>query len=298
MNIPNSNIPLNKNNRNPGGKMSQQQKIETIFVIKRQTLIVISSLILFFSGISFTGFSQISSNAQEVWPSIDAYLRLNQKWRLYSTAAVTRMDESSYADGAIGIFADYFIFPPALAQKWVPQRKDSLPGKFFWLRFGYQYSATPPSAEDPFKENMLVTESNSRFYLHHKMLLTVKNRFDWRFKNEDFNLRYRPRVTIERDMRTEYLTFTAYGFVEYFANFGNGQVDRLRSQFGAEFRVAKHINYEIFWNHQFENAPEVKEVDAFGMTLKFYYDKKDFKNTPRLKKIFGKKDKSKTAEKQ
>jgi hypothetical protein len=205
------------------------------------------------------------------------------------------MEESSYADGAIGIFADYFIFPPALAQKWVPQRKDSLPGKFFWLRFGYQYSATPPSAEDPFKESMLVTESNSRFYLHHKMLLTVKNRFDWRFNNDDFNLRYRPRVTVERDMRTEYLTFTAYGFAEYFANFGNGQVDRLRSQLGVEFRVAKHMNYEIFWNHQFENAPEVKQVDAFGMALKFYYDKKDFKNTPRLKKLFGKKDKSKPA---
>jgi hypothetical protein len=267
------------------------------FVRKNTRRVLFSSLIA--SGCIFMqpSYAQISSNAQEVWPSIDAYLRLNQKWRLYSTVAGTRMDESSYADGAIGMFADYFIFPPALAQKWAPQRKDSLPGKFFWLRFGYQYSATPPSAEDPFKESMLVTESNSRFYLHHKMLLTVKNRFDWRFKNEDFNLRYRPRVTVERDMRTEYLTFTAYGFVEYFANFGNGNVDRLRSQLGVEFRVAKHMNYEIFWNHQFENAPEVNEVDAFGMTLKFYYDKNDFKNTPRLKKLFGKKDKSKPAEK-
>ena len=102
---------------------------------------------------------------------------------------------------------------------------------------------------------MLVTEANARAYLPWKMLFTVKNRFDWRLKNEEFNLRYRPRLVVERDLRTEYLMFTAYGFLEYFGNFGNSQVDKLRAQFGVEIRVLKHVNYEIFWNHQFENAP-------------------------------------------
>ena len=119
------------------------------------------------------------------------------------------------------------------------------------------------------------------------MLLTAKNRFDWRSKDGDFNVRYRPRVAIERDMHTEFLVFTASGFVEYFANFGNEQVDKLRTQFGVEIRVTKHINYEVFWNHQFENMPEVQEVDAFGMTVKIYMDKKDFKEP-----IFKKKKRS------
>ncbi|MCU0403725.1 MAG: DUF2490 domain-containing protein [Chitinophagaceae bacterium] len=253
-------------------------------------------IIIFGISASQKGFSQLSSNAQEVWPAIDAYLRLNQKWRIYATTAATKMNESSYADGAIGIFGDYFTSPPGFVQKMKPQRSDSLPGKFLWIRFGYQYSATPPSAEDPFSESMIVTEANGRFYLPEKMLMTIKNRFDWRFKDEEFNLRYRPRMTIERDMRTQYLTFTAYGFLEYFGNFGNAQVDRLRSQLGVELRVTRHINYEIFWNHQFANEPEVQSVDAFGMTLKIYMDKNDFKNSKELKKIFGKKDKKKTEE--
>lgn len=258
--------------------MNHRYISETIFKIKKRSLIVISSLIWFCLINSFTGFSQLSSNAQEVWPSVDAYLKLNQKWRLYGTAAGTKNDGSSYADGALGFFADYFTTPLGYVQKWKPQRSDSLPGKFLWLRFGYQYSATPQSAEDPFKESVLVTEANSRFYLPYKMLLTYKNRLDWRFKNEEFNLRYRPRLMVERDMRTEFLTFTAYGFAEYFFNFGNGQVDKLRSQFGVELRVTKRMNYEVFWNHQFAHVPEVQEVDAFGMTLKIYMDKKDFKN--------------------
>jgi hypothetical protein len=238
------NTHWNKLIRYSGGKMIQWKNKETKFLPKKGLLIAISSLILCCLGNSFTGYSQISSNAQEVWPSVDAYLMLNQKWRLYGTTAATKKGGSSYADGALGFFADYFTTPPGFVQKWKPLRSDSLPGKFLWLRFGYQYSATPPSSEDPFKESVLVTEANSRFYLPYKMLLTVKNRFDWRFKNEEFNLRYRPRVTVERDMRTEFMTFTAYGNMEYFGNFGNGQVDRFRTQLGVELRVTKHMNYE------------------------------------------------------
>ncbi len=224
--------------------------------------------------------AQLARNSQEVWPSIDAYYRINQKWRLYGTVAGTKMDESSYADGAVGIFADYFIFPPPIVQKWSHHRNDSLPGKFFWMRFGYQYSATPPSSEDPFKESMLVAETNSRFYLPLKMLLTVKNRFDGRVQNDEFNVRYRPRLNVERDLKTEYLNFTAYGFGEYFVNFGNQQVDKFRTQLGVEIRVTRHVNYEVFWNHQFANGSEVQEVNAFGMTIKVYLHRNDFKKKP------------------
>jgi hypothetical protein len=219
---------------------------------------------------------QLARNSQEVWPAIDAYLRFNQKWRLYATSAATKKDGSSYSDAAIGVFGDYFASPVGFATKIMPNRADSLPGKFLWLRAGYQYSATPPSSEDPFKESMLVTEANPRFYLPYGMLLTIKNRFDWRFNEGNFNARYRPRLMIEKDMHTEYLFFTATGFLEYYANFGSGSVNRLKSQIGIELRVFKRMNYEVYWNHQFANEPEIQSVDAFGMTLKLYLDKKDF----------------------
>jgi hypothetical protein len=128
------------------------QQIMLLFHLVRKNTrrVLFSSLIA--SGCFFMqpAYAQLSSNAQEVWPSIDAYLRLNQKWRLYSTVAGTRMEESSYADGAIGIFADYFIFPPALAQKWVPQRKDSLPGKFFLASVWIPVQCHPTECRRPF----------------------------------------------------------------------------------------------------------------------------------------------------
>ena len=168
---------------------------------------------LFFIFIFSTGkesLAQVSRNAQEVWPAIDAYYKINPKFRIYATAGGTKLETSNYADGAIGVFVDYFTFP--FTKIFRPDHADSLPGKFLWLRGGYQYSATPPSAEDPFKESTVVTEANARYYLPFQMLLTWKNRFDWRFKNGDFNARYRPKIMVEKDLRTAYLFFTVTGF--------------------------------------------------------------------------------------
>jgi hypothetical protein len=213
--------------------------------------------------------AQLASKSQEVWPSIDAYYRINPAFRIYATVAGTKLSESSYSEGAFGIFLDYFTFPPRFH---IPRgHNDSLPGKYIWLRVGYQYSASPPSADDPFRENMVVIEGNSRFYLPSQVMLTWKNRFDGRLKNGDFNVRYRPRIMFERDFKTEFLSFTGYVFGEYFVNFSQASVNRFRTQAGIEIRVTKEINYEVFWNHQFQNQPEISEVDAFGMTLKLYF---------------------------
>lgn len=224
-------------------------------------------------------YAQPAAKAQEIWPSIDVYYRLNPKMRLYGTAAGTKKDESSYSDAALGIFFDYFGYSFSPVKKIIRAgHSDSLPGQFLWLRAGYQYSATPPSSKDPFKENMLVTEANSRFYLPFTILMTVKNRFDWRSKNGEFNGRYRPRLMLEKDLRTEFMFFTVNAFGEYFVNFGAPEVNRFRTQVGVEFRVTKRFNYEVYWNHQFENLPEVPEVDAFGMTIKAYLQYKKRKS--------------------
>jgi len=201
---------------------------------QHQLAVLLLTMALIFCNVN--GFAQLSRTSQEVWPLVDAYYRLNQKFRMYATVAATKLEESTYSDGAVGLFVDYFAYPPKIANKLRHNHSDSLPGKFLWLHGGYQYSATPPSSKDPFKENMFVTEANTRFYLPFDMLLTWKNRFDWRINNSKFKSRYRPRLMLERDFKTEYLFFTAYGYGEYYANFGNGSVNRFKTQLGVEIR--------------------------------------------------------------
>jgi hypothetical protein len=262
-------------------------------LMKSQIFFRLCLLIFFLEVFGIDSYAQLATKSQEVWPSIDLYYNINKKFRVYGTFGGTKQDSSSYSEGAIGVFVDYFTFPFTRILR--PGSPDSLPGKFMWLRGGYQYSATPTSAEDPFKESMFVTEANYRFYLPFKILMTARNRFDWRVKNDDFNLRYRPKLVLEKDLKTEYLTFTPNFFAEYFANFDNSAVNKFRIQLGVEIRVIKRMNYEVFWNHTFENQPEIQEVDAFGMTLKFYTSYKDTKELLGKMKMKKKNGKGKNA---
>jgi len=276
-------------NKERGSNISFIRKILFVANLKTGFLRWIFSALLMIIGTAQESKAQLATKTQEVWPSMDAYYRINPKFRVYGTIGGTKIEESSYTDGAIGVFIDHFTYP--LTNIFRPNHAEGLPERFLWLRAGYQYTATPPSAEDPFKESMVVTEANYRFNLPFEILLTTRNRFDWRFNSGDFNSRYRPKLVLDKDLHTEYLTFTATGFVEYFLNFGNSAVNRLRTQIGVEIKVFKHINYEVFWNHQVANLPEIQKVDAFGMCLKIYL------NHPEVKKYLESKIHMKKSEK-
>lgn len=125
---------------------------------------------------------QLARKAQEVWPSVDTYYKLNDKLRLYGTMAGTKKDSTNYTDGSMGLFLDVFAFP--VLAKIRGAHLEELPGKYFRLRAGYQYSGSPPSSEDPFRENLFVSQFDGRPVLPFSILLTLRNRFDFRFKEE------------------------------------------------------------------------------------------------------------------
>ncbi len=240
------------------------------------TRIVFSVLCLALVFSSSLVFGQLARKTQEVWPSIDVYYRINEKFRLYTTAGGTKKDSSNYTDGSLGVFLDFFSFPVLAKRR--EAHLEELPGKYFRLRTGYQYTATPPNSEDPFQESLFVAQADWRYSLPYSVLFTFKNRFDFRFKGDDFSTRYRPRIHLEKDLHTDYLFFTASCFLEYYANFGQSDLNRFRFQLGLEFKVTKHINYETYWNHQFDHQPSIDAVDAFGMSLKFYLMSKNMKS--------------------
>ncbi|WP_020528885.1 DUF2490 domain-containing protein [Flexithrix dorotheae] len=232
-------------------------------------VIWISSVLI--SIVVTTGYGQLSRKTQEVWPSVKVYYRLNEQLRLYATAGGTKLDSSSYTDGSLGIFMDVFSFP-VLNIRGI-DHFDELPGKYFRFRLGYQFTASPPNKEDPFEESLFVAQTDGRFIIPFDIVFSCKNRIDLRFKNQDFSARYRPMLLFEKNLKTDFLFFMASCFIEYYANFGQSNLNRFRLQLGLEFKITKEINYKTFWNHQFANDPSIQRVDAFGMSLKFYFQR-------------------------
>ncbi len=241
-------------------------------------------VLLFYSGLLL---AQDTTRAREEgWPELNIYYNLKENWRLFGMYSATKIRTSDFSDGAIGLYVDYFA-NSSLRKKFTPQLVDDSTGVYYlWLRAGVYYSSTPPKSTNPVKEYTVATESNSRFNLPADILLTARNRFDWRTVNGDFKVRYRPRITIEKQMQTQFLFFSPYFYGEYFVNFNESSSNRLRLCIGLEIKVALYVNFESYYLRQFQNGDTVDPVNAVGLALKFYLSKHAIQH------VFGKKNKN------
>ncbi len=231
--------------------------------------IIFLSLLLVCLSFPFLSAAQDSTKKvpQQLWPELDVFYKLNQRFRLFALVSGTRLDKSYYSEGAFAIHLDYFGFP---AFRKINTDMDSTRGYYLWLRAGYYYSNTTPSAKKQATENTLQTEINNRFYPGWKSMLTIKNRIDWRIINGELNPRYRPRITWEKDFHTDYIHFTIYTYAEYFLNFGENDQDRFRYCIGGALKVSHMITFETYYLHQFGNGTKVFPLDALAILLKFY----------------------------
>jgi hypothetical protein len=66
---------------------------------------------------------------------------------------------------------------------------DYIPNKHVILRAGYRFGRAVGSNSDPFKEHRFLTEQTLRKLLQGDLLLSDRNREDFRFVNGDFSFR-------------------------------------------------------------------------------------------------------------
>jgi Protein of unknown function (DUF2490) len=223
---------------------------------------------------SFLLVAQDSSSVQkQIWPEMDVYYRINERFRLYSLISSTRSN-SEYTDGTAGIFIDYFALP------WLRGRNDtelsdSSGGYYWWFRMGYSYSDAPPSDKKKIV-NIFETETNNTFHLPADIILQTRNRLDWRWVNGEFQPIYRPRAKFVRNLKTEYLTFNAYLWSEYFFYLNDNTQDRLRICFGVEIKVLKFLDFETYYLHQFQNKQYVEPLNAIGVQFNLYFKSKKY----------------------
>jgi Protein of unknown function (DUF2490) len=218
--------------------------------------------------------AQDSSTQKQIWPEIDVYYRINERIRFYAMISGTRAN-SEYTDGTAGIYMDYFALP------WIRGRKytdlhDTTRGYYWWFRFGYSYSNSPPGDQKKVVD-IIETETNNNFRLPAEIALTSRNRFDWRFVNGVFQPIYRPRLKFIRDFKTEYLTFDTYIWAEYFFYLNDNSQNRFRLTAGTDIKVLKNMDFEIYYLYQFQHAPSVEPLNAIGLQLNFYFKSKHYK---------------------
>ena len=227
-------------------------------------LLLIISLVSVLSG---SVLAQESETTEELWPELDIYVPLNEKFRLFFLTTVTKARETRESfEGQVGAHVDYF---------W----KDNLT-----FRVGYRLNHSLGENDTPFREHRIVTEQSFRKKTKWSIQLTDRNRQDWRWVNGDFSFRYRNRITAEREFRLWGRPVTPYGSAEVFFDSRFGTFNRYRFASGVQYTFKKRASserlllllrkervLEVYYLRQEDTRSEPKHVNAIGITFAIHF---------------------------
>ena len=215
--------------------------------------------------------AQESTTRNEFWPEIDVYINLKPKVRLYLLGTVSKSVEDGELRNAQGFEAQ------------IGAHVDYLPNEHVILRAGYRFGTSVGETAEPFKEHRLLTEQTLRKLLPGDLLLSDRNREDFRFVNGDFSFRYRNRVTLEREFHLfKERTVTPYVSGEMFYDTRYNTWNRNRLAVGVQTSLRRgpirklllpkrQIILDLYYMRQNDSRSDIQHVNGVGAALTFYF---------------------------
>lgn len=222
------------------------------------------------------GTAQEPTTRDEFWPEIDVYINIKPKVRLFLLGTISK----SIEDGELRNAQSY--------EAQVGVHVDYIPNEHLILRTGYRYGSAVGSNDDGFREHRLLTEQTLRKLLPGDLLLSDRNREDFRFINGDFSFRYRNRVTIEREIQLFDIpilrgrTITPYASGEIFYDTRYSVWNRNRLAVGVQQSLRRgplrkmllpkeQIILDLYFMRQNDSRSSTAHVNAFGASLAFHF---------------------------
>ena len=210
------------------------------------------------------------TNAQDppdlqLWPEVDVYIPLRPKFKLFLLSTITKAQETrDKTEGQVGVHLDYRAHKKLL------------------VRGGYRYGFSL-SEGDPFKEHRIVLEQHVRQPLPLDILVTDRNREDFRWVDGQFSIRYRNRVTFEREFEVLGRQLTPYASAEayYDTRFDTWNRNRLvvgvQIPFKRGLRLitmvdpSRQLVLDIYFARQNDSRSEPSRVKAFGSAVTIHF---------------------------
>ena len=231
----------------------------------RRRVIRTVSIVLLVAGLSVDALSQQPETRTEVWTQADVYVPLDEKWRLFFLFSSSRAEETREdRESTLGAHIDYAI------------------NKRFVLRGGYRYTFSL-SDDDPFEEHRIIAEQSFRQNLPLAILLSDRNREDFRFVNGNFSFRYRNRLMLEREFRAFGRSFTPYGSVEVYHDSRFDVWNRNRLTAGTQIQIKrgfpllreltprKQVILDLYYTKQNDSRSHPHHVHAIGAGVALHF---------------------------
>ncbi len=235
-------------------------------ILRRKSLV--GCLILIWLTVARSLQGADSATTQQFWPALDLYVNVNEDSRFFFQYSATRQaDLQDYEDGLVGAYFDYYTLP--LARKRLAEQPDAARDKFLMFRMGFAYQANPPDKK-PSTQYIGVLEVDPRQPLPWGMLMTDRNRMEFRLVNGDYEPRYRNRLRIERTFKVGRFGLTPYIDCEAFYESQYHAWAEIRYEGGMEWAIKRYLVLQGYYTRQRETQPKNSYVNALGATLQIY----------------------------
>jgi hypothetical protein len=206
----------------------------------------------------------------EVWPEIDAYVRLSLGARLFFQAQpVMTADDRSLSERQLGGHLEAGFMP--MARKHLQSSYDADRLRYLRARVGFRRVSSYGTDGTMQREHRLVADFTPRAFLPFNVLLAQRNQLDARWIEGDYSWRFRPRVWLERETRIGAVTTVPYWSVEFFYDARFDAWSRTLYQTGIVIPVTPRIAPEIYYARQIDRQPALKTVNALGTMATLYF---------------------------
>jgi hypothetical protein len=208
---------------------------------------------------------QDSKPVKQLWPEVDVYVSLNEKFRLFFLAATTKAEETrDNTEGQVGAHIDYQL------------------KKRVSLRAGYRYGFSL-GGSDPFREHRPIFEQTLRQPLPLEVLLSDRNREELRWVNGEFSARYRNRVTLEREFKVLSRQITPYGSAEVYYDSRFKTWNRNRFAIGTQIALKtgaplislihpkRQLVLDVYLMRQNDSRSQPSRLIALGTAFSIYF---------------------------
>ena len=143
--------------------------------------------------------------------------------------------------------------------------------KYLTLRAGYRYQTSLTNGHSA-SENRGILELTSRYLLPWQLLISDRNRGDFRFiEGQPFSTRYSNRLRLERDVKYGWFNCTPYVYDEIFYDTRYDRWTPNRYALGAEFPAGPHVVLEPYYLRQNGSHLNPPHINAFGFKLNLYF---------------------------
>ncbi len=209
---------------------------------------------------------------KEFWPEVNLFWKFHPNARLELMTQDARDRDTDYRDVEVAAYLDFYVrrFQPLLFRRFT-EEDDSRMQRMV-LRIGYLESWSIGHTPNTVEDRPLV-QATVRWAFAQKLLLSSRNRLEFRFINGTYSWRFREQLKLERDFKIRRLAVTVYLSSEAFYDSRYDTVNRWRYTGGSVWQVQKWLGVEPYFTRQVTTTSTARDENAIGLTLQFYVPK-------------------------